>query len=53
MADNSTARNPATDAATKAAEAGAKLGHQATQAAGAFAATGQDAARHRLWPRRG
>ena len=42
MADTST---PASDAATKAAEAGAKLGHQATQAASSFAAAGQDAAR--------
>jgi phasin family protein len=42
MADTST---PASDAATKAAEAGAKLGHQATQAASSFAAVGQDAAR--------
>ncbi len=42
MADSST---PATDAAKKAAEAGAKLGHDATQAATSFAATGQDAAR--------
>jgi phasin family protein len=44
MADDAP-KTPATDAARKAAEAGAKLGHQATQAASAFASTTQDAAR--------
>jgi phasin family protein len=45
MADSKQSFTPATDAATKAAEAGAKLGQHATQAAGSIAAAGQDAAR--------
>ena len=36
---------PLTDAAKQAADAGAKIGHQATQAASTLASTGQDAAR--------
>ena len=45
MADTGTSKTPATDAATKAAEAGAKLGQHATHAASSFAATSQEAAR--------
>ncbi len=45
MAENGNTATPATDAATKAAEAGAKLGQHATQAASTIAAAGQDNAR--------
>jgi phasin family protein len=42
MAENGTPETPATDAATKAAEAGARLGQQTAKATATLAAAGQD-----------